>query len=82
LCYKPHASKKSGTDDYIEFNGQKRNISKGGGQNQVDEEVTDAPCEDMCMRRTGLPMLRGNPAVKSHVARNKDMDNMCDDGCK
>lgn len=34
------------------------------------------------MRRTGLPMLRGNPAGKSHVARNKDMDDMCDDRCK
>jgi hypothetical protein len=32
--------------------------------------------------KDGIADVEGNPAVKSHVARNKDMDDMCDDGCK
>lgn len=82
LCYLPHASKKSGMDDYITFNGQKRNIADNGSQGQTEEVVGGEVCDGMCLEYTGLPMLRRNEMAESHVVRNKNMDDMCDHDCE
>lgn len=83
LCYVPHRSKYSSTDDFITFNRQARNLSPGGRQapRYQPEELAYDTCVDYCLVHTGMPILNDSKLAYNHIIIHEDMDDMCLD-CK
>ena len=74
LCYMPNHKH---SDDYIQFNKQKRNLGPSGGQSRFYLEANET-CRHMCKEFLDLPLLDIHYYPPSHQIV-WDLDDMCED---
>ena len=85
FCYWPHYANRRADqmDDWIMFNGQKRDVSSLGhqGYRELQWDPVRAKCDDLCMTYHDMPVIEGNELAESRVVINDHVDDMCD-SCK
>ena len=67
-------------DDFILFNGQKRDVSETGNQGyrKMDDSFAQGKCDDLCYVYHDMPVMEGNKLAVSRVIVNDHVDDMCD----
>ena len=81
FCYFPHyAYKKNKVDDFIMFNGQKRDVSAWGNQGyrELEQTAVHGTCDEFCYTYHDMPVMEGNALAPSRIVINDHVDDMCD----
>lgn len=67
-------------DDYVTFNGQKRDVSERGNQGYrvMGDYFARGKCDDLCYAYHDMPVMVGNQLAVSKVVVNDHVDDMCD----
>ena len=73
LCYLPF---EEDGDDFIEFNGEQRNLSPRGGQRPIRENQTaaDEVCKGMCQEHLSMELLIHPHKMPSHQVTWTDLE--------
>lgn len=79
FCYKPHH--RDG-NDYISFNGQKRNLGWSGGQGPglppaLNGAEAENVCEGLCRENLDIPVLKDPSYPPSHQVVWTTVADMC-----
>ena len=81
FCYFPHyANRGKKLDDYIMYNGQKRDVSERGNQGYrvMSDYFASEKCDDLCFAYHDMPIMEDNKLAVSKVVVNDHVDDMCD----
>lgn len=77
FCYKPHHHD---GNDYMSFNGQKRNLGWTGGQGPVllNTVESEKVCEGLCRENLEIPVLTDPSYPRSHQVVWTNVADMCE----
>ena len=81
FCYYPHyANRGTKLDDYITYNGQKRDVSDTGNQGYrtMDQYFANKKCDNLCFEYHDMPVMEDNKLATSRIVINDHVDDMCD----